>query len=57
MVRIPIDATHYYLIEVRQKLGYDQWLPSKGVVLSYIDETLASGKGIVSVVDSHQMDP
>jgi M6 family metalloprotease-like protein len=53
LVKIPIDGTHYYLIEVRQRIGYDQYLLGKGVVLSYVDETLASGKGIVKVVDSH----
>jgi M6 family metalloprotease-like protein len=53
LVKIAIDSTHYYLIEVRQQIGYDQWLRGKGVVLSYVDETLATGKGIVKVVDSH----
>jgi len=53
LVKIPIDGTHYYLIEVRQQIGYDQYLRGKGVVLSYVDETLASGKGIVKVIDSH----
>jgi hypothetical protein len=53
LIRIPIDATHYYLVEVRQQIGYDQYLPGKGVILSYVDETLGSGEGIVQVVDSH----
>jgi M6 family metalloprotease-like protein len=53
LIKIPIDSDHYYLIEVRQKIGYDQWLRGKGVLLSYVDETLPSGGGIVKVVDSH----
>ncbi|MFX1575641.1 MAG: M6 family metalloprotease domain-containing protein [Promethearchaeota archaeon] len=58
LVRINITAEQYFLIEVRRKIGYDASLPwagagGEGVVITYIDESLQSGKGIVKVIDSH----
>jgi M6 family metalloprotease-like protein len=58
LVKVPVDADHYFLIEVRKKIGYDTGLPSQGpggegVLVTYIDETKASGHGIVQVIDAH----
>ncbi|MFX0168686.1 MAG: M6 family metalloprotease domain-containing protein [Candidatus Hodarchaeota archaeon] len=58
LVRINVTTQQYFLIEVRLKIGYDASLPgvgagSQGVVLTYVDETISSGHGIVKVVDSH----
>ena len=60
LLRINITAQEYFLIEVRKKIGYDASLPglgagSQGVVLTYIDESIASGYGIVKVIDSHPL--
>lgn len=52
VIRIPLDAQHYYLVEVRVKTGFDAHLPGEGVLILYVDETLDSGQGIVRVVDS-----
>ncbi len=62
LVRINVTSQRYYLLEVRRKIGYDASLPGigaggEGVVLTYIDETLQSGNGIVKVIDSHPMTP
>ncbi len=51
-VKLPIDASHYYLVEARFRIGYDAYLPGEGVLILYVDETLGSGEGIVRVVDS-----
>ncbi len=51
-VKIPIDSSHYYLVEARFRINYDTYLPGEGVLILYVDETLGSGEGIVRVVDS-----
>jgi M6 family metalloprotease-like protein len=58
LVRINVTSEQYFLLEVRRKTGYDTSLPwagagGEGVVLTYIDESLSSGQGIVQVIDSH----
>jgi M6 family metalloprotease-like protein len=53
-VRVPTssqDSKHYYLVEVRQKIGYDKALPSSGVLITYIDETKSNP---VKVMDAAQ---
>ncbi|MFX0077659.1 MAG: M6 family metalloprotease domain-containing protein [Candidatus Hermodarchaeota archaeon] len=57
LVKIPVTADQYFLIEVRRQIGYDASLPDEGVVVTYIDETLESGHGIVKVIDSHPLTP
>jgi len=52
-VKLPVTSTTYYLIEVRKQIGFDQYLPSSGVLVSYIDEMLSSGRGIVKVKDAN----
>ncbi len=58
LIRINVTSTHYFLLEVRKKIGYDASLPiigpgGEGVVITEIDETLPSGQGIVKVIDAH----
>ncbi len=53
LVMIPVTSQQYYLIEVRQQILNDQYLPEKGVLLTYVDESLDSGHGIVQVIDAH----
>ncbi len=52
VARIRIDDKHYYLIEVRVRKSFDQYLPREGVLILYVDETKGSGEGIVRVIDS-----
>jgi M6 family metalloprotease-like protein len=58
LVRINITSEQYFLIEVRRRIGYDASLPgsgagSEGVLVTYVDETIESGHGIVKVIDAH----
>ena len=52
-VKLPVTSTTYYLIEVRKQIGFDQYLPSSGVLVSFVDEMLSSGHGIVKVKDAN----
>lgn len=52
-VRIQLTDDTYYLIEVRQKVGFDSCLPREGVLVTYINEGRKSGEGIVRVLDSN----
>jgi len=45
-----INKTHYYLVEMRRKIGFDRLLPDEGVVVYLVDETKSSGEGIVKVL-------
>jgi M6 family metalloprotease-like protein len=45
------DLKQYYLIEVRQQIGFDVELPSSGVLITYIDETKSNP---VKVIDAAQ---
>jgi len=44
------DSKQYYLVEVRQKLGYDVALPSDGVLITYIDETKSNPVKVIDAV-------
>jgi len=54
-VRLPIDATTYYLVENRQHLGPDRNLPSDGILIYYCDDEIAEcrhGKSPIKLVDA-----
>jgi M6 family metalloprotease-like protein len=54
-VRVPTlsqDSKHYYLVEVRQKIGYDEALPSSGVLITYIDETKSNPVKVMDAVQT-----
>ena len=54
-VKLPIDATTYYLIENRQPIGPDRNLPSHGVLIYYCDDSIAEcrhGKSPIKLVDA-----
>ncbi len=46
------DTKHYYLVEVRQKIGYDAALPSSGVLITYIDETKSTPVKVIDAVQT-----
>jgi hypothetical protein len=52
VVRLPIDESRYYLVENRQREGVDRHLPSEGVLIMRVDETIPEGRGPVRVVDA-----
>ena len=53
VVFLPIDEERYYLVENRQQEGVDRFLPSEGVLILKVDETIPEGKGPVRVVNAH----
>ena len=44
-------SSKYYLVEVRQRSGFDSALPSAGVLILYVDETATVGR--VQVMDAN----
>ncbi len=50
-VPLPQSPSKYYLVEVRQKIGFDSALPSVGVLILYVDESLTNAK--VRVIDAN----
>jgi len=52
-IKIPITDETYYIIEVRQKVGFDSYLPREGVLIMYVNEARKSGEGIIRVLDSN----
>jgi len=53
-IKIPITSTKYYLVEVREKKGYDSYLPDEGFLI-YICNKEATNvyNGIVSLIDAN----
>lgn len=55
VVRLPIDATTYCLIENRQPIGPDRNIPSHGVLISYCDDEVPEcrhGRSPVKLVNA-----
>ena len=53
VIYLPLDSSRYYLIENRQQEGLDKYLPSEGVLILKVDESVEDGRGPVLVVDAH----
>jgi len=54
VLRVPIADRQYYLVEVRQRIGFDFALPTTGVLISHVDESYGGG-GKVRVVDANPL--
>ncbi len=55
VVRIPVAAGRYYLVENRQPIGFDRFLPGNGVLIMYADDTVAEcrqGKTPVKLINA-----
>ncbi|MHA1785676.1 MAG: M6 family metalloprotease domain-containing protein [Candidatus Helarchaeota archaeon] len=52
VIKLSITTSTYILIENRQQIGYDQYLPDEGVIITYVDDTLGTYEGIVRIQDS-----
>ncbi len=55
VVKIPLSPTTYYLVENRQPMGFDRYLPGSGVLISYADDTVAEcrkGKAPVRLMNA-----
>jgi M6 family metalloprotease-like protein len=57
VVILPVISGKYYLIEVRQQLGFDQYLPSHGVLITEVNEKLPPQSGMVKVVNANPKAP
>jgi len=58
-IRVPItnslNATQYYLVEVREQIGFDSALPAAGVLITFVNESASEGK--VHVINSDSNSP
>jgi M6 family metalloprotease-like protein len=53
VLKVATKGSRYYLVEIREKIGADEYLPDSGVLITRIDEARQSGQGIVRVMDCH----
>lgn len=55
VIKIPLTSDTYYLIENRQKIGFDENLPSSGVLILYADDRVAEchGDSPVRLIDAN----
>jgi len=53
IVKIQLSLKRYYVIEVRERIGYDSVLPKGGVLVTYVDDTIEGGKGPVRLMDAN----
>ncbi len=55
VVKIPIAQGRYYLVENRQPIGFDRFLPGAGVLILYADDSIAEcrqGRGPVKLMNA-----
>lgn len=51
VLKIPIENDIvYYLFEIREKVDFDSYLPSEGLIVLLVNESRKSGEGIVRVL-------
>lgn len=59
-IRIPLTADTYYLLENRQAMGYDRYIPGSGVLILQADDRIAEcrhGKAPVRLVNANPKVP
>jgi len=54
VVKIPITDRTYYLVELRQRIGFDIGLPDSGLLVTYVDGEI-SGAGSIRVIDANPL--
>ncbi len=61
VIKIPLTSNTFYLVENRQKVGFDQYDPSTGVLISYADDGYQGecrhGQGPVQLMDANPSVP
>jgi hypothetical protein len=55
VVKIEIDATHFYTFEFREKSGWDRAIPASMVAVRYWDEALMGTTFLTDLTYSHQI--
>ena len=53
VIKIPLKAGRYYLLENRRPIGYDQVLPDYGLLILKINPDAEEGSGTVMVMDAN----
>lgn len=53
VIKIPVEAGQYYLLEHRQPVGYDKILPDSGLLILKVNPNAIEGAGIVTVMDAN----
>lgn len=59
-VKIPVSETSYYLVENRQRIGFDKNLPDSGILIMYSDDTISEcrqGKAPVKLMNADSSVP
>lgn len=54
VVKVPVTDRIYYLLELRQRIGFDIGLPDTGVLVTYVNGEI-SGAGSVRIVDANPL--
>ena len=57
VVKVPIAGGRYYLIENRQRVGYDRVLPDSGILVLRVNPDAEEGYGTVELVDADPKAP
>jgi M6 family metalloprotease-like protein len=60
VIKIPLSETTYYLIENRQPIGFDEYLPGHGVLIMLADDSIPEcrhGKGPVRLINANPSIP
>ena len=60
VIKVPLSASTYYLVENRQPIGFDRNLPGSGVLISYADDQVAEcrhGNSPVKLKDANPQIP
>ncbi len=61
VIKIPLTSDTFYLVENHQKVGFDQYDPSSGVLISYADDSYKGecrhGQGPVQLMDANPSVP
>jgi len=57
LIKIPLTSNTFYLVENRQKVGFDQYAPSSGILISYADDSYRGecrhGQAPVQLMDAN----
>ncbi len=56
IIKLPTNEG-YYLLEARDKIGFDKGLPDQGIILTYVDITKPPNRGGVKVIDADPSTP
>lgn len=61
VIKIPLTSDTFYLVENRQKVGFDQYIPSSGILIAYADDGYKGecryGQGPVQLMDANPSVP